>query len=145
MAVAFLIPESFRDRVSEGYAVQGNLSYIDPNGGEGVGEVLGEGVPGVPIAPGGRSGPVLRSRDPGGQSSTATYLLEGDLEASIRFYSETLPLHGWEKKEHIGGDGYASLRLRNGRDELVILLSTPPGSAGTTALVTVAANLGEIR
>ena len=96
---AWEVPPTVRKAVSSGEPVQGLIMAMDGNSEAGAtagrqDSALGE-IPGIPVKPGGSSGAVFSSKDPGGRSYSGVYTNPGSVAESVEYYREVLGHDGW--------------------------------------------------
>lgn len=134
-AVAWVIPPPYRKIISQGEPVEGFVSYAN-NAAHPAAASVDEAsglIPGVPLAPGGKSGAVLSSRDPGGRSYTGVYSNPGTVQMNVDYYRSVFSADGWRETPSVVGDARgersAALTFVRNKQEAVLLLSAADGGS----------------
>lgn len=141
---AMLVPPQIRNLVSQGYKVQGVLSYAETAlaNVQHVDESVGL-VPGVPLLSGGKGGAVFSAEEQQGRSYSGVYTVPGSVSESITAYRDALLLDSWRETANVfEGDVHSkagSLSFRRGSEELTLLFAARPRffSGATQTVVTV--------
>lgn len=141
---AMLVPGQIRNLVSQGYKVQGVLSYAETALGniQRAEESVGL-VPGVPLLPGGKGGAVFSAEEQQGRSYSGVYTVSGTVSESITAYRDALLLDQWRETANVfEGEVHSkagSLSFRRGNEELTLLFAARPRffSGATQTVVTV--------
>jgi hypothetical protein len=135
---AWSVPEDRRNDLSSGFPVQGVAGQL---GGV---ELKGDkneinSVPGIPQPFGVKIGTIVGSDDFEGHSYTGTYTSAGNIEKTMRFYSDSLIRQGWRQTESKPGEitGFQKFEKPGTAVSLMFAETPRDGNSPVETVVTV--------
>ena len=140
--VVWAVPEAVRKVVSNGYALQGTLSLIEPG-------TERRTMPGLEIMPEATSGVVVASTDLGKRTFTGTFNNPGTVEESRSFYDSRLLVDGWQGVSYRGDLTSNQAIYRRNNQELTLVFAQAPdnlssrGPVAGRTLVTAVLSIAE--
>ncbi len=146
----FIVPPSVRKFIAHGKTVQGIVTMMS---GDDTGTFNVEGVPGVPVMPGGRSGAVFSSEEVGGRSFSGLYTNPGTIEINRNYYKDIMLSSGWQVVSSLNDSviqgsnilGVDSLEFSKKDKDLTLLFSKSQSTKVEETIVTAVLRPRDIR